>query len=331
MKKIFLSIVIVIMTFSSCQTNKSKSDTDTGYWKDTLSIRDTTFMIPTDTMGLDARLTLPVNSHKNPLIIFQSVMDKDLSWGKPPKPYRDLATGLAQQGIASLCFDGTVYQYTSRQKDLGGFISAFKLMNQDLDYAFNIAKTLPNIDTARIYVLSMGNILIPEAIQKHPEIKGIIMASTPARPLMDGMIEMLQTMAKKDTIWESALKEMESQYANLQKLGTKAFNDSISLPMDLSKEKWKELKDYALADEMQSLSIPIFILFGRDDISLSQKEFDTWKIKLANKPQSVCKQYPELSMLLIAPNDSDEKNKSRHVPIYVVNDIAEWINSTNNN
>ena len=333
MKKIFLSIVIVIMTFSSCQTNKSKSDTDTdtGYWKDTLSIRDTTFMIPTDTMGLDARLTLPANSHKNPLIIFQSVMDKDLSWGKPPKPYRDLATGLGQQGIASLCFDGTVYQYTSRQKDLGGFISAFKLMNQDLDYAFDIAKTLPNIDTARIYVLSMGNILIPEAIQKHPEIKGIIMASTPARPLMDGMIEMLQTMAKKDTIWESALKEMDSQYANLQKLGTKAFNDSISLPMDLSKEEWKELKDYALADEMQSLPIPIFILFGRDDISLSQKEFDTWKIKLANKPQSVCKQYPELSMLLIAPNDSDEKNKSRHVPIYVVNDIAEWINSTNNN
>lgn len=331
MKKIFLNIVIVIMTFSSCQTNKNKSDTDTGYWKDTLSIRDTTFMIPTDTMGLDAHLTLPVNSHKNPLIIFQSVMDKDLSWGKPPKPYRDLATGLAQQGIASLCFDGTVYQYTSRQKDLGGFISAFKLMNQDLDYAFDIAKTLPNIDTARIYVLSMGNILIPEAIQKHPEIKGIIMASTPARPLMDGMIEMLQTMAKKDTIWESALKEMESQYANLQKLGTKAFNDSISLPMDLSKEEWKKLKDYALADEMQSLPIPIFILFGRDDISLSQKEFDTWKIKLANKPQSVCKQYPELSMLLIAPNDSDEKNKSRHVPIYVVNDIAEWVNSTNNN
>ena len=108
------------------------------------------------------------------------------------------------------------------------------------------------------------------------------MASTPARPLMDGMIEMLQTMAKKDTIWESALKEMESQYTNLQKLGTKAFNDSISLPMDLSKEEWKELKNYALADEMQSLPIPIFILFGRDDISLSQKEFDTWKIKLAN-------------------------------------------------
>lgn len=333
MKKLFYIIATFAVFISSCQTNESNSDNEGAYWKDTYSILDSTFTFALDSTGvIEASFTTPASAVKAPLIIMQSVMDKDLSLGKPDgdttvsKPYKDIAIGLAQRGVATFRFGSAINQHNGKRKETDGFMDALLRMNEDLNSAIDIAKTIESIDTTRIYLLSVNNLFIPEVIKQHPTIKGVIIASTPSRPLMDGLMEMMRTLVKKDTIWESVLRETEIQYANLQKMGTKDFNDSIKLPMNLSKEEWAKLKDYSLAEEIKQISVPVLILQG-NDISLPQKEFDTWEEQLAGRVNTVCKQYKDLTLLFITPNDVNAKNKSRHVPAYVVNDIAEWIES----
>lgn len=336
MKKIFLSLTAVIILFSSCGNHKNRSTDDDAYWKDTLSIRDSAFIFMTDTTKIDASLMTPANADKSPLVVLYSITDKDFSLGKTDHtgkdtavstPYKDIAIGLAQKGIASFRFGIALHQ----RKEIDGFTAALERINEDLNHAIHVAKTLERIDTTRIYLFSMSNIFISHVIKQHPEIQGFIIASTPSRPLMDGLMDMMQTLAKKDTIWKSALYEMEIKRDNLQKLGTKEFNDSIPLPMDLSKDEWEKLKDYSLAEEMRPLSLPILVLQGKDDISLSSKEFDTWEQTLAGKSNTICKQYEDLTLLFIARTNAENQNISRHVPVYVIKDIAEWINSINNN
>lgn len=279
MKKLSFIFTVILVLACSCRSDKP-GDNDS-YWDDTLSVRDSAFTFIVDSTQIDASLMLPANMAKSPLVILQSVMDKDFSLGKPApvdkdtatvsKPYKDIAIGLAQKGIATLRFGSTLHQ----RKEINGFTTGMELMNEDLNHALRIAKTAEVIDTSRIYLFSMSNLFISDILKQHPDIKGTIIASTPSRPLMDGAMEMLQTLAEKDTVWQSNLREMEIQYDNLQKLGTEEFDDSIPMPMDLHKDEWKRLKDYSLADEINSLPVPVLVLQGKDDISLSQKEFDT--------------------------------------------------------
>lgn len=289
---------------------------------------------------LPGTLTLPRcaadGKRKVPCIILvhgSGPQDRDETCG-PNKPFRDLAWWLAGQDIATLRYDKRTKVYG---KD---FLPAGREADYDVETvddalaAVAFARALPQVDADSVYVLghSLGGMLAPRIAGRAPEVAGIILLAAPARPFEDLLVEqseyLLGLAPSEDG--RRQVDRLKAQVANVKRLGTDAFCDTIALPLGLPRSYWAFALKYKPVDEAARLRLPVLVLQGERDYQVTMYDFGMWRMGLMHNRNVSFKSYPKLNHLLQEGVDKAtpfEYAQALPVPAYVAEDIARFVHS----
>lgn len=271
-----------------------------GYADSTLYKEKQTY-IQTPGHQLAAVITTPKDGNSFPIVVLvhgSGPNDMDETIG-PNKPFKDIAAGLAVNGIASIRYVKRTVVYPRE------FSGAFTVKEEVLDdalAALALAKTVEGVDTKNIYILghSLGGMLAPRLATLYPELKGIVLAAAPARSLSDIIIAQNKYMVAltKDTTaamkknLDNALAEIEK--TKITKLG-KMKPDSVLLGLPAS--YWVDLNNYNQVEVAKKLKQRIYVVQGGYDFQVTEDDFNIWNEALSGKSNVTMKLYPDFNHL----------------------------------
>jgi dienelactone hydrolase len=280
--------------------------------------------------------TSPKNLSNFPVVIMvhgSGPADMDESVGSN-KPFKDIAAGLAAQGIASIRYVKRSMIYPNT------FNKAFTVKEEVLDdalTAITLASTLPGVNKAQIYVFghSLGGMLAPRIASLAPSLKGIILAAAPARKFADLITEQNEYLYKASGDTSAAGKQqflesvIDIDKTRLLKLGAIA-PDSVILGAPAS--YWLDLNNHDQLATAKKLKNRILVIQGEKDFQVSVRDFEIWKSGLTGNKNAMFKLYPDLNHLLSVQEEKGNGAQYRlpaNVDINLIKDIAVWIKETN--
>lgn len=295
-----------------------------------------------DGFRLPATLTLPRkaadgNTCRVPCVILvhgSGPNDRDETVG-PNKPFRDLAWGLAERGIATLRYDKRTRVYGAAFVPEGRRQDYDTEATDDAVCAVEQVKTLPEISADSIFVLghSLGGTLAPRIAERSQGLAGIIIVTGLARPLEDAVLEQVKYIASlqpsSQTVGER-IEILKEQVGNLKRLGTDAFDEQMPLPLGVPLSYWQFAKSYKPVKVAARLTLPILILQGERDYQATMEDFYMWMTGLWQCRNVSFKSYPRLNHLLQEGEGRAtpfEYNQALPVATYVIDDLAAFIRS----
>jgi hypothetical protein len=279
--------------------------------------------------GLDfpATLTMPEKaSGKVPVLVFvhgSGAHDRDETIGEN-KPFRDLAWGLAQQGIASLRYDKRAYLYPERAG-----ISLDTQVIADAGAAVQFAGTLEGVDGKRVFLLghSLGGSLAPYIAERVP-VHGMVMMAAPARGLNEVIKDQIRLMLKQQGKSDEEIAKVIAQQDKVAQdvLAGKATEAEVGsqVPLPL----FKDMLSRDPAGELKKVNVPVLVLQGGKDAQVFRSDFDALKEIVKDKPRSEAKMFPGLShsfMPVEGAPDVYDAFKAGHVAPEVMETIAAWV------
>jgi dienelactone hydrolase len=260
-------------------------------------------------------------------------LDRDETIG-PNKPFRDLAWGLASQGIA-------VLRYEKRTKEHGAKLSLFKeiftVQEETIEDALAAASLLrktEKINSKKIFILghSLGGTLIPRMGIQDPNIAGFIIMAGATKPLTDLYIEQVVYICTLDGIISDIEKEqLEKAIAQVERVMDPQLPKDTppsELPFNTPASYWLDLRDYHPSEIVKKLTQPMLILQGERDYQVTMENFKDWQLSLSSRKDVTFKSYPHLNHLFMAgegKSTPEEYQTPRNVAVMVIYDIAHWI------
>lgn len=250
------------------------------------------------------------------------------------KPFKDIAWGLASQGIAVLRYDKRTKVYGAKLASIKNFTVEHESIDDALA-AVSLLRHTEEIDSRHIFVLghSLGGYLAPRIGKADPGIAGLISLAGTARPLGDVMVEQIKYIA---SLGDSLSKDQKKQIADIEKQAAriKSGDYNASTPngelFNVPASYWLDLRDYNPPALAKTLKQPILVLQGGRDYQVTKTDFDLWKKELSGKNNVVFHFYPSMSHLFIegtgTPKPGDYE-VAGHVSKTVIDDITKWIKS----
>lgn len=300
--------------------------------KENALFKERKISISTGKYKLPGRITLPKIKNKVPCVILvqgSGPQDMDETLFKN-KPMRDIAHGLAAQGIASIRYDKRTYCYASELAS-NTQITTQEEVVEDAISAFRFAQSQLAVDSTRIFVIghSLGGMLAPRLLQQCKSFRGGILMAGIATSLADLILYQMKYLNKLNKgALQNKIKQLDKQIVNLKKINSPLFNKNIPLPINLPYTYWKDLESYHPTEVAQKLQQPFLILNGELDYQVPMTEFQTWKKELTSKKNVKFISYPTLTHLFMKgknpPSPKDYLQKSQVSP-QVIQDIATWI------
>ncbi|MEZ5461611.1 alpha/beta fold hydrolase [Dokdonella sp.] len=259
--------------------------------------------------------------------------DRDESLG-PNKPFRDLAHGLAERGIAVLRYE----KRTKASPDL--FVGhTFTVDDETVDDALAAVADLrrqPEINAQRVFVAghSLGAMMAPRIGERDARLAGLILLAAPAHKLEDIMLRQTRYLARLDGQSEAditrMLTEPEAQVRRIKQLDWFA-SDKSELFFGVPASYWLDLNHYDPIEVARSLDMPLLILQGERDYQVTtEDEFALWQAAFASTPRVKLIEYPGLGHTFMPASDPpgpDDYAVPATVEAKVIEDIAAWIES----
>ena len=293
--------------------------------------------LPVPSLGeLPGILTVPKGEGPFPAVVLlqgSGASDKDESIGNL-KPFRDLAEGLAAEGIAVYRFDKRSYVYgaelmTNRQ---------ITLVDEYLEDAVNAVQLLARqdrIDPDRIFLLghSLGGNAVPAAAREleNAPVKacGFIMMAASPRPLdvlMREQYDFLYSLMPEITAEQQAEKDaMFAELDKLQDLDALTGNDTVA---GVYSAYWKWLADYDILQAAKNITRPVLLLQGEEDYQVTMEDFGLWKDALGGNENWRMISYPGLTHVFTAGQKTEGAEvytRSGRMDPRVIQDIADFI------
>ena len=293
--------------------------------------------LPVTGLGeLQGILTVPKGEGPFPAVVLvhgSGASDMDETVGDL-KPFRDIAEGLAAQGIAVYRFDKRTYVFGMQLSS----DNSFTLEDESIEDAVNAVQLLAaqeKIDPDRILVLghSLGGNAVPaiaRALEEAPvKACGFIMMAASPRPLdvlMRGQIEYLDSLGQ---IPEDQRQVYDDLLKDLDKL-----QDIDSLPEDepvagAYPAYWKWFEDYDILQAAGEITQPVLLLQGEEDYQVTMEDFGIWQEHFGGKENWTLKSRPGLTHLF-TPGQKAEGSMAytgeEKTDAQVILDIAEFVN-----
>lgn len=289
------------------------------------SLQEIHFDLVSGAYRLPAILTLPSHTSKVPAVLLiggSGPNNRDEAVGAE-QPFRDIARGLAQKGIASLRFDKRTFAYQTQMAAEAASVGINEEYTADVKAAFRYLSDYTGVDSKRVFLLghSEGGMLAPRLALSTPSAAGLILLAGSPRRIEDIIVDQAALLAP------SEVPELEKEAAEAKTLDRMAkAPDETVLGMPAS-----YLKDWDSQDAAQDalkVGKPMLILQGERDAQVYMKDFNLWKQKLSSLPDVTYKAYPKLNHLFIEgtgkPNIA-EYNTPGTVAPYVINDISSFV------
>lgn len=296
------------------------------YYESTLAVKSGTMVLP----GV---LCIPNHVKNPPLVILlagSGPNDKDESIG-PNKVLKDLAVGLASNGIATYRYDKRTLVYGKEIKD----VTIYSEVIDDAMNAIAILKKNPNFKQSNIYIAghSLGAMCAPLIAKKSKSINGIILLAGNARPLEDLILEQYQYIFSADSIDKEETKELEklkNQINTIKDSKLLKMAKAEYLPLNVPSGYWESLNKYHQIEVAKKLKQPILIIQGERDYQVTIQDFNLWKQNLSQQSKNKFISYPSLNHLLIKGEKKSlpaEYEQQGNVDEQLIIDMVNWIKS----
>ena len=259
--------------------------------------------------------------------------DRDESVG-PNKTFRDLAWGLASQGIAVLRYEKRTKEHAERLAGIAEQITVQEETIDDALEAVTVLRKTEKIDPGRIYVLghSLGGMLVPRIGVGDQDVAGFIIMAGLARPMEDTILEQITYISSLEgTPAADAQEDLEKLRLQVEQVKDPSLSTTTppsELPLGVPAAYWLDLRGYQPAEMAKELDRPMLILQGGRDYQVTQADFELWKQALGSEEEVEFKLYPALNHLFITGEGKimpAEYMNPGHVAEEVIQDIAGWI------
>lgn len=303
------------------------------------SFREREVLVGTGEWAVPGTITVPVGNGPFPAVVLvhgSGPHGRDETLG-PNKPFRDLAWGLASQGIAVLRYEKRTKEHAAKFVSVKESMTIKEETIEDALAAVSMLRNTEEIDAEKIFVLghSLGGMLIPRIGMLDPNIGGFIVMAGSTKPLEDVILMQISYIFSLDgTISESEkaqLEEIKLQVARVKDPKLSAMTPSTDLPLGIPPKYWLDLRDYNPPEVAKNLKQPILILHGKRDYQVTMENFQGWKMSLSSRKNVKFKIYPKLNHLFIEGKGKStpaEYQMAGHVAEIVINNIANWIKSS---
>ncbi|HYX68553.1 MAG TPA: alpha/beta fold hydrolase [Terriglobales bacterium] len=293
--------------------------------------RDLTF--PSAGLQFPATLCLPDKlSGRVPLLVLvqgSGPHDRDETIGAN-KPFRDLAHGLAAQGIATLRYDKRTFAFPASIDAKN--VTVKEEVIDDAVAALSFARTLPEVDPVLTFVLghSLGGSLAPFIAERVPEIRGQILMAAAARPLDELIFEQISRQmklaGKSDEEIQKELGDLRIAFARVR--SGEAPNDEIVFHAPAI--YWRDLFFHDPRQALAATTAPVLILQGGKDVQVGKADYDLLVQAVAALPaaQRDSHFFPGLNHLFMpveGESTGQEYNQSGQVAPEVIQTIARFV------
>lgn len=297
---------------------------------------ETKLELKTGEYKMPGMLCIPNNIENPPVVIFiagSGPNDKDETLG-PNKIMKDLALGLASNGIASYRYDKRTLSEAKKLAEIQDKVGLNEEVIDDALSAVKLLQTHPVTKASKIYIVghSLGAMCAPLIAKKSKAVQGIVLLAGPARPFETVLMEQYKYLFDLDSILDKDEKKMlddlENQIKNVSDPKTLKKAKATELPLNLPSYYWQSVKKYDMVKTAKDLSQPILILQGERDYQVTMKDFEIWKKELQTNSKNTFISYAKLNHLFIKGEGKctpAEYQVSGNVSEQVVKDIADWI------
>jgi uncharacterized protein len=291
---------------------------------------------PSAGLEFPAVFTLPSGApDRVPVVVLvhgSGPQDRDETIG-PNKPFRDLAHGLADRGIATLRYDKRTHAFKA-------FIDPKKVtvgveVVDDAVAAIQYVAKLPEVDPDRVILLghSLGGMMAPFIAAKFPSLCGVVLLAATARPLDELMYEQIAFQLKlagtPEADASAKLAEMKTSFARVRS-GAAPDDETV---MFAPAAYWRDLFKYDVRAELGRLKPAVLVLQGGKDVQVRRADYDL--IEKALEWKAAAKKefhwFPELNHLFMKVQGEPtaaEYGRAGRVDEAVIETVATWAKKT---
>ena len=298
------------------------------------SFREAELEVDAGGWPLPATLTMPIGQGPVPAVILvhgSGPSDRDATFG-PNKVFRDLAWGLASNGIAVLRYEKRTTTHAQRIAGLTTLTVKEEVIDDALA-AVKAAQRVPGIRWDRVFVLghSLGGMMAPRMAAAEPSIAGLVVMAGAVRSLEQSIVDQTRYLVDLDgTVSPAEQSQLDAVTALAEKVRTLKPGDppvaggGISAPSSY----FLDLRGYNPPEAARPLKQPLLVLQGERDYQVTMDDFAVWQRALAGRPDATLRSYPGLNHLFMTgegPANPGEYSKPGHVDEAVIKDIATWL------
>ncbi|UHA76084.1 alpha/beta fold hydrolase [Paenibacillus sp. 481] len=313
-------------------------------YDDASAYKEESIVVGEGQFKLPGTLTLPTTKVEGgyPVVVLvhgSGMHDQDSTIGAN-KPFRDLAVGLAKQGVASIRYNKRNLEYPHQ---IAG-IPKLTVKQESIDDALLAvagAQQDKRLNSKRVFVLghSQGGMIMPRIIEqdKDKAIAGAILAAAPSGALEDIALRQFEdhlARSKSEGRPAEVIARQEMMVASAKKLIAilddkqySADNYPADFPLPPA-SWWFDIANNDGPERAKNQQVPLFIFNGENDFQVDLKQYEGWKKGLASRKDVTFKQYPKLNHVFASydkPSTTDEYMLPGNVPLQLSEDIGAWI------
>ncbi len=290
-----------------------------------------------DALAVGGTLSVPHGPGPLPAVVLlagSGSLDRDETIGRN-KPFKDVAWGLATQGVAVLRFDKVTYTHAAELKDAEQFTLSDEYVPHALA-AVELLRANPLVDGAQIFLLghSLGGTVAPRIAAADPTVAGLILLAGGAQPLHWVLVRQFTYLASLRPENEAASRPViEKLTAQAQRIDADLSPSTPAgeLPLGAPASYWLDLRDYDPPGLAATLGKPMLILQGGRDYQVTvADDMARWQTALSEHPEVTIRVYPPLNHLFApgtGPSSPAEYEPAQHVDATVITDVASWLHS----
>ena len=257
--------------------------------------------VVTGDIHLPATIMMPADARDVPIVVMvhgSGALDRDETI-YTNKPFRDIASGLARKGIATLRYDKRTYVYrqpvaSMDDETILDALSAIRLARRH---------------STRVYLLghSLGAMLAPVIAERSEEpLAGIIMMAAPARDMEIVVRQQFDYLLPSGASPDFKKQQIEN----------------------LRQRSPHYLQPQGQTAAARRLTLPMLILQGERDYQVTMEDYSLWQQVLKGKANVVYHSYPRLNHPFMEGDGKStpmEYQMEGHVATYVIDDISSFI------
>ena len=258
-------------------------------------------------------------------------------------PFKDLAEGLAKQGIACVIYNKRSFSYGLKMvMDKKNIITVKEETIDDAIMAANLLKNDSRIDTSKVFIIghSMGGMLAPRIDAEGGNFRGLIlMAGSPLPMEKIMLIQLEEQMAEMKgltkKIISKQLDKFTALFEGLYELTDEAAK-ATKIGNGVTLYYFKEMGQPTVEDYLNKTDKPMLIMQGEKDFQVrADRDYAAYQKILVGRNNVTFKLYPGLSHAFVPATYEDismakkEYSIEKHIGDDVISDIANWIKSIN--